>query len=102
MRFPCRHVKICETREQLAALPPGPKAVLATLPSLEAGIARDLLVDWAGDSHSLILFTERPPVRKSIPYISLCSSSAAIFGSWHCSGPAGGLGKRPPQPHSLH
>ena len=63
----CRHVKVCQSREQLAALPPGPKAVLATLPTLEAGASRDLLVDWAGDPHSLILLTERPPVR--LPYV---------------------------------
>ncbi len=55
-------MKLCHSREQLAALPPGPKAVLATLPTLEAGASRDLLVDWAGDPHSLILLTERPPV----------------------------------------
>lgn len=66
-----RHVKICHTREQLAALPPGPKAILATLPSLEAGPAQELLVDWAGDPHSLILFTERPPVM--IPRHEHCS-----------------------------
>ena len=54
---------MCQSREQLAALPPGPKAVLATLPSLEAGPAQELFVEWAGDPHSLILFTERPPVR---------------------------------------
>lgn len=59
----CRHVKIIQSREQLAALPPGPKAVLATLPTLEAGASRDLLVDWASDPHSLIILTERPQVR---------------------------------------
>ena len=59
----CRHVKIIQSREQLAALPPGPKAVLATLPTLEAGASRDLLVDWASDPHSLIILTERPQAR---------------------------------------
>ena len=54
---------MCQSREQLSALPPGPKAVLATLPSLEAGPAQELFVEWAGDPHSLILFTERPAVR---------------------------------------
>ena len=63
LRLACRNVKVCQSREQLAALPPGPKAVLATLPSLEAGPAQELFVEWAGDPHSLILFTERPPVR---------------------------------------
>ena len=63
LRLTCRNVKVCQSPEQLAALPPGPKAVLATLPSLEAGPAQELFVEWAGDPHSLILFTERPPVR---------------------------------------
>ena len=63
LRLACRNLKVCQSREQLAALPPGPKAVLATLPTLEAGPAQELFVEWAGDPHSLILFTERPPVR---------------------------------------
>jgi len=73
----CRHVKIIQSREQLAALPPGPKAVLATLPNLEAGASRDLLVDWASDPHSLIILTERPQVR-------VLSSSFLLLANLDC------------------
>ena len=57
-----RYMKLCHTREELARLPQGPKLVLATLPSLQAGMARDLLVEWAPDPRNLILFTQQAEV----------------------------------------
>ena len=38
-------------------LPKGPKVVLASLSSLEAGLARQLFVDWAPNPTNLIVFT---------------------------------------------
>lgn len=57
--FSMRYMKLCHTREELARLPQGPKLVLATLPSLQAGMARELFVEWAGDPRNLILFTQQ-------------------------------------------
>ncbi|CAK0764272.1 hypothetical protein CVIRNUC_003141 [Coccomyxa viridis] len=74
--FALPNVKVCQSREQLAALPPGPKAVLATLPSLEAGPAQELFVEWAGDPHSLILFTERPPAGSLASAVSQGTTSS--------------------------
>ena len=57
-----RYMKLCHTREELARLPQGPKLVLATLPSLQAGMARQLLVEWAAEPRNLILFTQQAEV----------------------------------------
>lgn len=56
--FSMRYLKLCHTREELGRLPQGPKLVLATLPSLQAGMARELFVEWAADPRNLILFTQ--------------------------------------------
>ena len=60
-----RYMKLCHTREELARLPQGPKLVLASLPSLQAGCARDLFLEWAPDPKNLILFTQQAEVRLS-------------------------------------
>ena len=60
-----RYMKLCHTREELARLPQGPKLVLATLPSLQAGMARDLFMEWAPDPKNLVLFTQQAEVRLS-------------------------------------
>ena len=56
----CRHVRTCHTRHDVGMLNKerggGPKVVLATLASLEAGLARQLFVEWARDSRNLIIF----------------------------------------------
>lgn len=54
---------MCHTRVELAALGHGPKLVLATLATLEAGGARQLLVEWAANPANLLLFPGRAPVR---------------------------------------
>lgn len=51
--------KLCHTLEELAALPE-PKVVLASLESLEIGLARSLFVSWAAQAKSLILFLRQP------------------------------------------
>lgn len=70
-------MKLCHTREELARLPQGPKLVLATLPSLQAGMARDLFMEWAPHPKNLILFTQQaevllhPTMHTSFPCRSL-------------------------------
>jgi cleavage and polyadenylation specificity factor subunit 2 len=51
--------KLCHSLEELAALPE-PKVVLASLESLEIGLARSLFVSWAAQAKSLILFPRQP------------------------------------------
>ncbi|CAL8467688.1 g7226 [Coccomyxa elongata] len=59
--FSVRQLKLCRSVEELAKLPPGPRVVMATLPSLEAGGSRQLLAEWADKPANLILFTGRAP-----------------------------------------
>ena len=63
-----RYMKLCHTREELARLPQGPKLVLATLPSLQAGMARDLFMEWAPHPKNLILFTQQAEVMATPHY----------------------------------
>ncbi len=39
----------------------GPKVVLASFPSLDYGLGRDLLLEWANQPRNCICFVERPP-----------------------------------------
>ncbi len=82
-------MKLCHAREELARLPQGPKVVLATLPSLQAGMARDLFVEWAADPRNLILFTQQAEVCKVITsrnhphtYSFTQSSLTGFFMEW--------------------
>lgn len=52
----CRHVQVCHSREKLWALPPGPKVVMASVPTLAAGMSLQLLVDWGPNPNNLIIF----------------------------------------------
>ena len=61
----CRSMKVCHSREELWALPPGPKVVLASVLSLAAGAALQLLVDWGPNPNNLILFPAQAPVSPS-------------------------------------
>ena len=67
-----RYLKLCHTREELARLSQGPKLVMATLPSLQAGMARDLFVEWAADPKNLILFTQQAEVHFLAAVNMLC------------------------------
>ena len=73
----CSFLKLCSSREELSHLPHGPKLVLATLPSLEAGFSRrvQLLLPllllllppppgWAEDLAKLLLL---PPPHNTPP-----------------------------------
>jgi Beta-Casp domain len=75
----CRFLKLCHSREDVAHLPQGPKVVLCTLPDLEAGIARQIFVEWAPDPRNLIIFPGRPQVRL---IDRPCSKHPVAFSSW--------------------
>lgn len=56
--FLLRHVTLLINKTDLDNAPPGPKVVLASMASLEAGFAREIFVEWANDPRNLVLFTE--------------------------------------------
>ena len=72
-----RHVRTCHTRHDVGMLNKdrggGPKVVLATLASLEAGLARQLFIEWARDSKNLIVF----PLQAQVLSKLLCAG--AVF-----------------------
>ena len=59
--FATRYLKICHERAELNAFPRGPKVVLATMASLECGMGRELLTEWASNNRNLVLFPQRVP-----------------------------------------
>lgn len=58
----CRHLKLCGSLSELEHLPKGPKVVLASGPSFESGMSRQLLLQWAEDAHNAIIITQKPDV----------------------------------------
>eukprot|EP00877_Chromochloris_zofingiensis_P014690 jgi/Chrzof1/9475/Cz04g04140.t1 len=58
--FQCRHLKLCGSLSELEHLPKGPKVVLASGPSFESGMSRQLLLQWAEDAHNAIIITQKP------------------------------------------
>jgi Cft2 family RNA processing exonuclease len=60
--FLLRHVKLCASLAEYRRLPiSGPRVVLAVDASLNAGPARNLLVEWASNPKSLIILPSAPP-----------------------------------------
>ena len=57
--FNTRYLTLCHSVEELNALRPGPKVVLASFGSLECGYARLLFTKWAEDPKNLIVLTDR-------------------------------------------
>ena len=57
--FNTRHLKLCHSIDEFRALPQGPKVVLASFGSLDAGASRHIFVEWAPDPRNLIVFTDR-------------------------------------------
>uniref|UniRef100_A0A5B7BRU1 Cleavage and polyadenylation specificity factor subunit 2 n=1 Tax=Davidia involucrata TaxID=16924 RepID=A0A5B7BRU1_DAVIN len=57
--FLLRHVTLLINESELEKVPDGPKIVLASMASLEAGFSHDIFVEWAADVKNLVLFTER-------------------------------------------
>jgi cleavage and polyadenylation specificity factor subunit 2 len=57
--FNTRYLTLCHSTEELHALRPGPKVVLASFGSLEAGPSRHLFTQWASDPRNLVVLTDR-------------------------------------------
>ncbi|GFZ15350.1 cleavage and polyadenylation specificity factor 100 [Actinidia rufa] len=57
--FLLKHVTLLINKSELETVPDGPKIVLASMASLEAGFSHDIFVEWAPDTKNLMLFTER-------------------------------------------
>ncbi|KAL8141831.1 hypothetical protein V2J09_014863 [Rumex salicifolius] len=57
--FVLKNVTLLVNKSELEKVPDGPKIVLASMASLEAGFSHDIFVEWATDPRNLILFTER-------------------------------------------
>ncbi|CAO2821178.1 unnamed protein product [Amaranthus hypochondriacus] len=57
--FLLRHVTLLINKTELEKVPEGPKIVLASMASLEAGFSHDIFAEWATDHKNLVLFTER-------------------------------------------
>ncbi|XP_044507077.1 cleavage and polyadenylation specificity factor subunit 2 [Mangifera indica] len=57
--FLLKHVTLLINKSELDKAPDGPKVVLASMASLEAGFSHDIFVEWASDAKNLVLFTER-------------------------------------------
>ncbi|KAH7538031.1 cleavage and polyadenylation specificity factor subunit 2 isoform X1 [Ziziphus jujuba] len=57
--FLLKHVTLLVNKSELDNAPEGPKVVLASMASLEAGFSHDIFVEWATDAKNLVLFTER-------------------------------------------
>ncbi|CAA2971808.1 cleavage and polyadenylation specificity factor subunit 2 [Olea europaea subsp. europaea] len=56
--FLLKHVTLLINNSELEKVA-GPKIVLASMASLEAGFSHDIFVEWAADTKNLVLFTER-------------------------------------------
>ena len=72
----CRRVAPCHTLPEVGALPPGPKCVVASLDTLDAGISRDLFLAWCGDPRCAIVWPTPPPAG-SLADAVLCARAAA-------------------------
>ncbi|VFQ80590.1 unnamed protein product [Cuscuta campestris] len=57
--FRLKHITLLVNKNDFEKLPEGPKVVLASMASLEAGFSHDIFVEWATDKSNLVLFTER-------------------------------------------
>lgn len=57
--FLLKHVTLLVNKSELEKVPEGPKVVLSSMASLEAGFSHDIFVEWADDPKNLVLFTER-------------------------------------------
>ena len=57
--FNTRYLTLCHSLDELKNLRPGPKVVLASFGSLEAGPARALFAEWAEDPKNLVVLTNR-------------------------------------------
>ncbi|KAI5444323.1 hypothetical protein KIW84_012816 [Lathyrus oleraceus] len=57
--FLLKNITLLVNKADLDNAPEGPKVVLASMASLEAGFSHDIFVDWGNNVKNLVLFTER-------------------------------------------
>ncbi|CAK8532604.1 unnamed protein product [Lathyrus sativus] len=57
--FLLKNITLLVNKTDLDNAPEGPKVVLASMASLEAGFSHDIFVDWGNDVKNLVFFTER-------------------------------------------
>ncbi|KAK2421118.1 cleavage and polyadenylation specificity factor 73-I [Trifolium repens] len=57
--FLLKNITLLVNKADLDNAPDGPKVVLASMASLEAGFSHDIFVEWGNDVKNLVLFTER-------------------------------------------
>ncbi|XP_004499957.1 cleavage and polyadenylation specificity factor subunit 2 [Cicer arietinum] len=57
--FLLKYVTLMVNKTDFDNAPDGPKVVLASMASLEAGFSHDIFVEWGNDVKNLVLFTER-------------------------------------------
>ena len=75
--FNTKFLTLCHSIDELHALPAGPKVVLASFGSLEAGPARHLFAEWAEDKKNLVLLTGQPEQGSLTEQVVQLSSKAA-------------------------
>ena len=66
-----RCIRFCSSREDYEKVGDVPKVVLASQPSLQAGFARQLAVEFMEDEKNLIILTEVPKARNEIRDLEL-------------------------------
>lgn len=57
--FLLKHISLLISKNELEKAPDGPKIVLASMASLEAGFSHEIFAEWATEPKNLVLFTER-------------------------------------------
>ncbi|GAU49657.1 hypothetical protein TSUD_291550 [Trifolium subterraneum] len=57
--FLLKNITLLVNKADLDNAPDGPKVVLASMASLEAGFSHDIFVEWGNDVKNLVLFTEK-------------------------------------------
>ncbi|XP_057446178.1 cleavage and polyadenylation specificity factor subunit 2 [Lotus japonicus] len=57
--FLLKYITLLVNKTELDNVPDGPKVVLASMASLEAGFSHDIFVEWGSDVKNLVLFTEK-------------------------------------------
>ncbi|XP_068342718.1 cleavage and polyadenylation specificity factor subunit 2-like [Pyrus communis] len=58
--FNLKQIRLLVNKSELDNAPDGPKVVLASMASLEAGFSHDIFVEWENDAKNLVLFTNEP------------------------------------------
>merc|ERR1712179_642144 len=56
--FQFRHLKLCHSMAEVNKVP-APKVVLASMPDMECGFARDLFLQWCSNPKNSVILTSR-------------------------------------------